>query len=266
MDLLTIALIVFVVSISTALVSVLWYVGNWKIAAVSSVLVLFQALHIYGLVSIGSEFWRAVLLVAHPVGTVAGGITGSVLWFLFYSPGRQDVVRIDPKGEEVGHKTVPKARAKEAIIVGGSEIPTRRQDGVNAEVWLVKEWLFREDAPDVFVVPWEKNLDPDEAFSHVGKVKEIYGDLEDDSKLVDRLKLSVRKLCRKSYKMGVYDAGEATDGELDMGGMKFWDEMEDHIKDVENADLDEYKDEPETDEEEESGEEGKSDGTGDTDG
>jgi hypothetical protein len=262
MDLLTILLVVFVVTISSALVAVLWYVGNWKVAAVTSVFVVLQGLHIYGLVRIGSEFWRAVLLVSHPVGTISGGITGAVLWVLFYSADRQDVVKIDSQGEEIGHKTVPKARAKEAIIVGGTEIPTRRQDGTNAKVWLVKEWLFRDGQPDVFVVPWEENLDPDEAFSHIGKVKEIYGDLEDDSKLVDRLKLSVRKLCRKSYKMGVYDAGKATDDSLDMGGMKFWDEMEDHIDDVQSADLEEYREDPEKDldDEEDQEEEGDQDG------
>ena len=263
MDLLTILLVVFVVTISSALVAVLWYVGNWKIAAATSVLVVLQSLHIYGLVKIASEFWRAALLVSHPVGTVSGGITGAVLWVLFYQSDRQDVIKIDSRGEEVGHKTVPKARAKEAIIIGGSEIPTRRQDGTNAKVWLVKDWLFRDGQPDVFVVPWEENLDPDEAFAHAGKVEEIYGDLEDDSKLLDRLKLKVRKLCRRSYKMGVYDAGKATDGNLDMGGMKFWDEMEEHLEDVQNADLSEFKNEPEEEQRDEENEENEDAGEND---
>lgn len=166
------------------------------------------------------------------------------MWWLFYEEDREDVFRVDSRGEAIGHKSVPRSRFENAYVVGGEEIPTRRQDGTNRRVWLVKEWLFREDAPDIFVVPWEKNIDPDEAFAHYGKVQEIHGDLEDDSKLVDRLKLSVRKLCRRSYKAGVYDAGQATDSHLDMGDMVFWDEMEEHVEEVENADLDKYRDEP----------------------
>jgi hypothetical protein len=148
-----------------------------------------------------AERHKALLLVAL-VSAFVAVIIAVLEWWLFYEADRDDVFRVDSRGIAIGHKGVPKERRQNALLVGGDELPTRRIDGTNTTAFLVKEWVFRDGAPDIFVVPPEASLPPDEAAAHVGKMIKADERLEQRSRALDLLEHSIVGLCEKAYKKG----------------------------------------------------------------
>ena len=203
MDLLTIALVVFLVSVSLALVTVTWYLGSLRAALLVGGAILFQGLHIGAFIFVDfGELWRASLLVVHPVGTISGVALGATLHFLFYEVDLDDLYILDADGETTGHVEIPTERRENAELLGGDELPTRRGWGTTDTVYYCRDPIFREDEPDIYGVPPEKSLPDDEAMTHNRKVHEMHDKLEEDSMALDHLELSLSGMLKRAYRKG----------------------------------------------------------------